>query len=476
MLRLVAKLLAQDSDYGPLLERVNAQLRPEVRVQWLRVLKCRQQQLAPQQERGLWSEALREAAEAGAEAWLHANARATRGKTDKRARDDMDAAEEEAWRLRDRAAAVGALPSCWPDVAVPETALRASRGQIKVVATTAEPAERAAALPRRAELYEPEDRQSREQLQRIKELGLERAATGAVWYFTVGALNKIVCAWKQQGGQGQPPASVLRGAMHTKPPTSCASPTGHVWALRGRRAAATVAPLDAGQMAWVADLPGASVMRDMVRRQIVTESQLRSLVGQGTDGGSVASVVRRATARLRERPAWRGDKTVATLGAGMNLTGMQLVREVGGSARLAWMAEACPIAQPAGEAFARGLGHQPQVFGRAEHPDLATRQMRVWAEIITLRCAPWSPASAAYYPRGVEAALTELERVLRGVAARNPQLVIYENTDGLWQHPQDRARVEGLLQDLVGYEWEAALVRAVGSERTRVFYMGVWAA
>ena len=68
--------------------------------------------------------------------------------------------------------------------------------------------------------------------------------------------------------------------------------------------------------------------------------------------------------------------------------------------------------------------------------------------------------------------------MLRGVRARAPTVVIYENTHGLWRHASMRRRVEAALRGCQGYEWEAIVVSphlhaGVPVRRVRVFYVGV---
>lgn len=68
---------------------------------------------------------------------------------------------------------------------------------------------------------------------------------------------------------------------------------------------------------------------------------------------------------------------------------------------------------------------------------------------------------------------------MEGVAARRPQVALYENTAGLWKRPEMRARVESILCGIgSAYEWEAMPVSphehaAFPARRPRVFYVGV---
>ena len=94
---------------------------------------------------------------------------------------------------------------------------------------------------------------------------------------------------------------------------------------------------------------------------------------------------------------------MGAIGAGLNFTGLQLARIIDGHVH--WMAESCPIAQPAGLQLTRWAGYRPEVFAQAEDPALSHPRMGVAVEAITLSCAPWSISGDG---DKIEAALREL--------------------------------------------------------------------
>ena len=162
---------------------------------------------------------------------------------------------------------------------------------------------------------------------------------------------------------------------------------------------------------------------------------------------------------------------------GIDTMGVVLTQMLATGAVYKWSAEGCPIARRAHRAFWKSLGQQPTEWTLAEDDDLADPQHRVDVELVTLRCAPFSPKNRKF-PAGCEAALRELCAVIKGVRKRSPCVIIYENTAGLWRKASLRRRVEMVLRKCRGYRWEAIKVSphihaGVPVRRMRVFYVGI---
>jgi hypothetical protein len=201
---------------------------------------------------------------------------------------------------------------------------------------------------------------------------------------------------------------------------------------------------------------------------------MRALYGQATHEASTTEALERLNERSGGRLRKQPEPTVGCIGAGTNLTGLQALRWLGATSSYLFTAEACPIAGPAGDAFAAACGHSPRRFERAECDALQSPRWHSSLELITLRCAPYSLANASY-PKGVEAALAELFAVICGLAARRPLFVVFETTAGVWKRPGLRMRVEAILRT-ASYEWEASrcspLTQGGVCERDRIFYTG----
>ena len=384
-----------------------------------------------------------------------------------------------ARQAKPRPPAVGRLPCAFPDTV--DTAMCTSTGGPRIAAWT--PAARTALatptpLPPRLARYAPTLTSQVTQLKRVHSWHLHRlgASREHDFLFSIGAMSKAVRAWESTGGCGTPPLDVIRSAAWSRQyPTFLATETGHVWSTFH------LAPLDARQMAsafhsaWAA--PGAE---HLLNTGLATESQLRALFGQATDQLAMSCALDRlnflADGGLRAARA----PSVGAIGAGLNLSSLQALRWLGKDAVLAWIAEACPIAAPAGMAFASFYGFSPSQFSRAECAALASADYHTTLEIITLRCAPFSSANPIF-PEGVEATLNELAAVLRGLSHRQPLFVIYENTAGLARHLPTLLRVEHLLQTLATgsgpyYKWNVVVTSPAnlshrGQRRKRLFFV-----
>ena len=137
----------------------------------------------------------------------------------------------------------------------------------------------------------------------------------------------------------------------------------------------------------------------------------------------------------------------------------------------------CPIARRAHRAFWKSLGQEPVEWNLAEDKDLADARHHVDVELITLRCAPFSPKNRKF-PAGCEAALRELRAVIKGTHKRSPRVIIYENTAGLWRKACLRRRVEMILRKCRAHRWEAIKLSphthaGIPVRRMRIFYVGI---
>lgn len=317
--------------------------------------------------------------------------------------------------------------------------------------------------------------QQRGQRQRVQEWNLARWAAGCTAVYTMASVAR---AWKKRqrkkvcgGPRGQLSRAVAVEAMRCElAPTATASPNGH-W-----HDAATGRPLQLPQFAALMGVLWC-VPRLAATLAVVTASQLRSLLGQGCHGGSMELVLARARSRMGSQ-RWLGLQSFSSLGAGVGCAAAAVAKALGSGCRYVAWAEGCAIAQRAHEAYWADAPTQPKWFCRAEAPELADPAWRADIEVITLRCAPFSMANR-YYPRGRAAALAELQAVMEGVRARGPELVIYENTRGLWRERDTRLQVEAILRTTgADYEWESSVVDparhlGVPVQRARVFYVGV---
>ena len=338
-------------------------------------------------------------------------------------------------------------------------------------------------LPGREARYLPTTAAQRGQLRTLQAYQVDRVpehlgASDAV--FAVGTMMKAVGAWRERSGAGEdatPPVEVVAGCCNVDVlGAAITSESGHLWSAR------SVAPLDEAQLATALGSPWlVDGLRALATSPRMTASKMRQLLGQTTHEAAVRLFWARTASRLRPSAhgvhAWdrRVGRSVGAIGAGLNFTGLQLARIIDGHVH--WMAESCPIAQPAGLQLTRWAGYRPEVFAQAEDPALSHPRMGVAVEAITLSCAPWSISGDG---DKIEAALRELRAVMEAVAARRSRVVIFETANGLWapQHVDTRKRLEALLLSASAYDWESAEVCphehcGASSRRGRVFYGAV---
>jgi len=238
------------------------------------------------------------------------------------------------------------------------------------------------------------------------------------------------------------------------------------------------APLSTGQLLAALATPYATeALRTVAKEGTASNAQIRALLGQSTHASSVRAVAQKIVKELHRQHGQLPAPTVGLLGTGLGLTGAQLTHTLGADARILFAAEACPTTTEIGRRFLQLLGHHPTWYGRAESHALADPMWSTSIEAITLRCAPFSQANPNF-PAGTEAALREIAAVLRGTRARAPLAYVYENTDGLWRHPELCARLETLFALILpDYELRTLITSphthsGQRTRRKRVFYYG----
>ena len=291
----------------------------------------------------------------------------------------------------------------------------------------------------------------------------------------VGDASQIVREWRARNGYDDevaPTKAVRRSILPVGRyviPTALASGSGHLWDARSGL------PLTLKQYADVlGKLPWLSALKETMN--VVTPSQMRCLLGQGDHTATTQLWLARCRQRLGES-RWAQLNTVGSLCSGIDMMGAVVCREL--RAHKCWAVEACPIARKAHSAFWSALGCRvDQSILRAEDPALADVHYHVDVELLTPRCAPFSLKNR-FYPAGCWAAIRELAEILRGVFIRRPQVIVYENSYGLWRCSSVwRKRVESLLCGDPSYQWESMVVSpelhcGVNVRRKRVIYVGL---
>ena len=382
---------------------------------------------------------------------------------------------------RKRPAAVGCLPAA--KQRRPTLAVHQPSRVIQWQPTKGPRAKRR--LAGRASRYAPTKAAQRRQLANVRAMEIERIWTTAAGkaaqeaFFAIGTLYKKVKAWRQRGGAcALPPISVLVKAVDwDRLPCPCASGTGHVW--RVGRTQEETAPLDPRQLEEALASRGAApTLETRIANGTTSEAEVRSLFGQATHGDALKAALGRALQKMRRRfPHWRQvvGVTIGLCGAGIGLSGLQAAELMGDDAQILWAAEGCPKARPAGEAVLAANGHSVRWVPWAQGTALAAKEWRTALEVITLRCAPFSPAGNG---QGVDAAVAELQDVLEGTSSREPYVILYETTAGLWRRAEWRTMVEAALSAVAAYDWEVAAIDPLHHcdgfvSRNRVFYAGV---
>ena len=330
--------------------------------------------------------------------------------------------------------------------------------------------------------YVPDDSQQRDQLTKVVSWDLGRAVTeeSPVAVFTMGAMSKAI---REQPGGGRPMLKTIRAQLHfDKTPTATASGAGHLWgvwrvATTAGRSRVVTQPLDAAQYARVFGVPWAeAALSSLVTDGVVKAAVFRELMGQGTHGASVAAVVERLMSHIPidvMQPGKLG-RTVASIGAGVGLTGFQIAQCIRGTVTV--MVDNWEVARKAGSHLARQLQgtHQPTQFSAADGMEFARDGQRCLIDAVTMQCAPFSQAGKDDFNERM-GAVEDLRATMGAVARRRPMGILVENTSGLLGLPEWRARVEGVLNSLVSYQWEMMVTSphshaGVGVKRKRVYY------
>ena len=148
-------------------------------------------------------------------------------------------------------------------------------------------------------------------------------------------------------------------------------------------------------------------------------------------------------------------RTFAASGAGIGLMGATLWEATGRQAKYLWYAEGVDAADRAHVAMWEALRERPARYTRAELTG-AEGAPHADAELLSLRCAPFSAANRSF-PEGIWAAIAELIAVLTAVFARQPRIIIYENSAGMLRQTWVRAAVERALTRDPAYTWELAV-------------------
>ena len=370
---------------------------------------------------------------------------------------------------RSAAPAIGRVDCRFSDAPIPQTPREAWIPQW--VPPEVERSQRLAdTLPTRSVAHAATDSQQRRQQATVASWRLERLTREERrGVFAHGKLAAAVRRWRATRRDGRellPPLDVLRRWIYTEvAPTPLCSTGGHLWA------AADGLPLDESQLAALMGIP--EVWRGRIAQLPAGSSpaKVRRLLGSSVHWGSAEMVLRRGLQRLRRQP-----KSFAALGAGLDLLGAALWEASERRLKYAWYAEALEEAAAAHDVIWAAVGAHPRRVLRAEDTS-RLRLPRADVELVTLRCAPFSPANRRF-PAGVWAAVAELRATMAGVFARRPLMIVYENSAGLLRAAWMRAAVESALSGDAGYEWELVvacpeLQQGACCRRRRAFYIGV---
>ena len=324
-------------------------------------------------------------------------------------------------------------------------------------------------LPSRSEKAVPVDKQQRRQLREASEWRLSRFRSthrGAV--FAHGPMARAAKTWQTEaeGRAGKaPPMDVLEPHLQCNVATTITcQPHGQLWTLDAQ-------PLDAVQLAAVLAIPEDTWGMVRAAAQTVSQAEMRGLMGSSVNWLSATAVLQRGIERLGRRPA-----SFATLGSGISMLGAALWALTDRSATYSWFAEGGVVATRAHRAAWASTGQQPRHITRAE---LSAEQgaASVEAELISLRCAPFSSANRTF-PQGVWAAVAELRATMATTFGRRPWMIVYENTAGLLRMHWLRAAVEAELLRSGLYVWELIIARPERQAnhpgaRRRAYYVGV---
>ena len=343
--------------------------------------------------------------------------------------------------------------------------------------------------------YRPTERQQMEQWQKVKGWKMHRVLHLGycnACFFHVEEVQTAVESWRAgvagtgaRKSPGLPPTEILELAIqrgYSKPLyTMTSNSTGMPWSEEG--------PFDVGQCARMFQSGFvAKDLRQMVNEGTISEHAMRQLFGQATHHGTILACIRRmehrtnmgALHRWQARTAWRGGRRrrvgwgIICIGAGIGLTGLQVQRATGG--QIAVCCESCPKVRKALERLMELQGERPVIYGEAESRE-AEAERGGLIDVVSLRCSPFSEAGASLEQ---EAAVTEHKRVLEACAARRSAYILWETAVGIEcpKNHEVRLRVEALMMEMGGYEWEKVTMSpdkhlGVGVVRERVIWMAV---
>ena len=217
-----------------------------------------------------------------------------------------------------------------------------------------------AMIPARLAPYVPDDAQQVTQLLKVRSWCLGRllrgAAPSANFFFSIGALTEAVRKWREEEPRTRedavPELKLLRKYASCEIVRTMTSQfTGHVWEVRD------LGPLDAGQMAALQGVPQlAKSWQRLVEEGHVTASELRQLVGGGTQDGAVERAWQAALDLLtveakkalnatgKDREGHKVKKSIGLVGGGLHTSGYQLRRHIPG-AFFAWSMEVNELAK-----------------------------------------------------------------------------------------------------------------------------------
>ena len=332
-------------------------------------------------------------------------------------------------------------------------------------------------LPKRRMAPAPTDEQQRRQQRVVQTWQLQRLTDAErQGIFAHGELADAIRSWRQQterrtkrAAPSMPPMHVLRSAIRVvTAPTPLRSTGGQLWsALDGL-------PLDAAQVAAVMGVPMVwqeALLALAEKPSGPSAAQMRQLLGSSVHWDSATLALNRGLRKLQRAP-----RTFAASGAGLNILGAALWELRRRKIAYVWYAECDETTRKAHDALWTAMGAAPRRVARAE-ATMGVRLPQAEVELITLRCAPFSPKNRSF-PRGVWAAVAELTAVLQAVFARSPKLIVYENTAGVLRKAWLRAAIEQTLAGDVRYDWELMVAmperqsNAMCSRR-RAYYIGV---
>ena len=398
------------------------------------------------------------------------------------------AADSPAMIKKSRPAAVGTLPSIQPNRILPLTKAPGGGAAIPemLVPRVVLRVRASLVIPKRRAPHVPVDEQQKEQWVEVQSWQLQRLLEGRCddddFFFGIEAMRKKVKAWREASECGQweaPPIDVIAApASSDILPALTTQFSGHIWSVRGY--GGMPAPFDARQCAAAQATPElGDQLQAMVDCEFssITESKVRQLAGQATNGAAAKFLLekwkQRLSARGRRTLKTSAGMTVGLLGSGGGFSGYQTLRWMGGG-KIVFVAEGCPIARAASEEIDAAMGQNPVRFSRVEDSRLASAAMHASVEWITLSCAQVSRRGTGEY---LEAWLNEVAITLAGTCARKPGGVFFETADGAWDCKDTKGRLESLFNGCRQYSFVAYLISpdahlGWGARRRRVYYVG----